>query len=98
MSPRFISITSRDGFTFVVPREAALVAGTWQRTLSSENYIESQTGRLHLDESSEIVSTIVDYLFYHLEYKKTEGVCESEFNIPTELALQVLVTADYLDL
>lgn len=97
MAPRYIKVHSSDGFTFVIPREAALVSGTWQRTLSSENYIESQTGELSMEEPAEIVATIIDYLFYHLRYRETEGQPGTEFNIPPELALQVLVAADYLN-
>lgn len=97
MAPRYIKITSNDGFVFVVPREAALVSETWRRMLSSESYIESETGELYLDHSAEILSYIIDYLFYNLNYKDTVGQTDKEFKIPPELALQVLVAADYLN-
>lgn len=90
-------IRSNDGFTFVVPREAALVSETWKRMLSNESYVESETGVLQMDQPAEIVSYIVDYLFYHLRYRATEGHPEMKINIPPELALQILVAADYIN-
>ena len=41
-----------------------------------------------------------EYLYYHYKYKDsvTEGKDIPEFNIPTHLALELLVKADYLDI
>lgn len=97
MAPRYVKVTSNDGFTFVIPLEAALVSETWNRMLTTPSYCESETGELTLDEPAEIVSHIIDYLFYHLRYKETKGQPESEYEVPPELALQILVAADYLN-
>lgn len=48
----------------------------------------------------DILECIVEYLYYHYKYKDsvTEGKDIPEFNIPTHLALELLVKADYLDI
>lgn len=97
MAPRFIKIKANDGGVFIIPREAAMVSGTWNRMLSTESYLESVTGEISFDESSDIIGYVCDYLFYNLKYRESEGQPESEFSFPPALALQLLVAADYLD-
>lgn len=74
-----------------------MVSGTWRRMLSSESYLESQTGELTSEEPAELLSIIVDYLFYNLAYQETDGQPGYEFNFPPEISLQLLVAADYLN-
>lgn len=47
----------------------------------------------------DILECIVEYLYYHYKYKdQAESGDVPEFNIPTHLALELLVKADYLDI
>jgi transcription elongation factor B subunit 1 len=64
--------------------------------LSTKTFEEGQTGRVHLDELSGILlERVCDYLYFNLKYKDVTDV--PEFDIPPEMALELLVAADYLD-
>lgn len=93
--PQYIQLESSDGFQFVITKEAAMVSGMLRSMLNSEQFEESQTGRLRLDLEAAIVEKVCDYLCYSLKYQASEGA--ANFSVPPALALELLVAADYLD-
>ena len=57
---------------------------------------ETQTGVCHLENISGIVlEKVVEYFYYNEKHKESTGVPDME--IPSELCLELLMAADYLD-
>ncbi|VEU22427.1 DEKNAAC103353 [Brettanomyces naardenensis] len=92
---KYITLVSNDGFSFQISREAAMVSGTLRGMLNT-SFQESSTNTIKLHElDSLLLEKVIEYLYYNLKYK--EFVDVPEFDIPTEMALELLVAADFLD-
>ncbi|GME94862.1 hypothetical protein B5S28_g104 [[Candida] boidinii] len=92
---KFITLVSNDGFSYVVTKDAANVSGTLKGMLSTP-FQESETNKIVLHElDSILLEKVIEYLYYNLKYSNQVDV--PEFDIPTEMALELLVAADFLD-
>ncbi|ODV91390.1 hypothetical protein CANCADRAFT_24566 [Tortispora caseinolytica NRRL Y-17796] len=92
-----VTLVSSDGFEFIVSTEAASVSGTLKASLS-DNFIESDTRKIVLDNmTGELLEKVCDYLMYNYKYSKYPNAELPEFEIPPEIALQLYVAADYLN-
>lgn len=92
----YVTLVSADSHKFVVLKDVALISSVLRNT---QGFEEGKTGRINLDMDGDILECIVDYLYYHYKYKD-DAVNGNipEFNIPTHLALELLVKADFLDI
>ena len=92
----YVTLVSADNHKFIILKEVALISSMLR---STQGFEEGKTGKINLDMDGDILECIVDYLYYHYKYKD-EAVTGNipEFNIPTHLALELLVKADYLDI
>ncbi len=91
----YVTLISSDGYTFQITREAAMVSGTLKGMLNT-SFQESSTSTIKLHElDSQLLEKVVEYLYYNLKYKDNVNI--PEFDIPTEMALELLVAADFLD-
>lgn len=95
---KYVKLVSSDGFEFVVLREVAIISPTLASMLDEKfEFRESKLNRISLPEiDSVLLQKVVDYFYYHYKYKNSDTV--PEFEIPTEMALELLVAADYLNL
>lgn len=94
-SKEIVTLVSSDGFEFVLSREAAMVSGTLRGMLSAE-FAEAKSGRVELENLTAIVlEMICEYLLYNWKYRDQLDV--PDFDIPPEMALELLVAADFLD-
>ncbi|KAJ8140449.1 hypothetical protein OXX80_001193 [Metschnikowia pulcherrima] len=96
MENTYVTLVSSEGFRFVVLKEIASISPVLK---SSHEFEEGKTGVITLDMDAESLEVVVDYLHYHHKYKEqadSENV--PEFKIPTALALELLVKADFLDI
>lgn len=92
----FVTLVSSDNFKFIILKEVASISSVLR---NSQGFEEGKTGRIDLDMDGDILECIVEYLYYHYKYKdQAESGDVPEFNIPTHLALELLVKADYLDI
>lgn len=92
----YVTLVSADGHRFVVLRDVALISSVLRNT---QGFEEGRTGKIKLDMDGDILECIVEYLCYHYKYREqAESGNIPEFNIPTHLALELLVKADYLDI
>lgn len=92
----FVTLVSSDNFKFIILKEVASISSVLR---NSQGFEEGKTGRIDLDMDGDILECIVEYLYYHYKYKdQAESGDVTEFNIPTHLALELLVKADYLDI
>ncbi|RLV86970.1 Elongin-C [Meyerozyma sp. JA9] len=92
----YVTLVSADGHRFVVLRDVASISSVLRNT---QGFEEGRTGKIKLDMDGDILECIVEYLYYHYKYREqAESGNIPEFNIPTHLALELLVKADYLDI
>ncbi|CCG81589.1 putative Transcriptional elongation regulator [Taphrina deformans PYCC 5710] len=91
----YCTLISSDNFTFTILRSAACVSGTLKSLLSS-NFSESATGVVRLESiEGVLLEKVCEYLYYYLRYRDEKDV--PDFYIEPELALNLLVAADFLD-
>lgn len=93
---QYVTLMSTDGHRFVILKDVALISPVLR---SSEEFEEGQTGVINLDMDGEILDVVVDYLYYYYKYKElADSDVVPEFKIPTHLALELLVKADFLNI
>lgn len=93
-----VTLISSDNFEFSISREAAMVSPTLKVML--EGPFKEKNGRVELPGiEGNVLAKTVEYLQYNLQYRvaKTEQEDIPEFEIPTEMALELLLAADYLN-
>lgn len=94
--PEYVTLVSADNFKFIVLKEVASISSVLR---STQGFEEGETGKITLDMDGDILECIVEYLYFHFKYKdQAESGDIPEFNIPTHLALELLVKADFLDI
>lgn len=92
----YVTLVLVDGYKFVVLKSVALISSVLR---NSQGFEEGETGRVTLDMEGDILEVVVEYLYYNWKYSEdAEKGDIPEFNIPTHLALELLVKADYLDI
>lgn len=95
-SNSYVVLISNDNFRFVVRKDVALISSVLR---STQGFEEGKTGQVKLDMDGDILECIVEYLYYHFKYRdEAEFGNIPEFNIPSHLALELLVKADFLDI
>ncbi|EHA47606.1 hypothetical protein MCOR27_000652 [Pyricularia oryzae] len=93
---KYITLISREGYEFVVLREAAAVSSTIRKMVNGM-FSESETGRCHFEDINGVVlSKVVEYFHYWYKHRDDQDVPDLE--IPTELCLEILMAADFLGL
>ncbi|KAH8906728.1 POZ domain-containing protein [Coniochaeta sp. PMI_546] len=92
----YVTLVSKEGFEFVVLREATLVSPAIRSMLDPEkNFLEAQSGRcIFHDISGVVLEYVVQYMHYWYQYKDKEDV--PDMDIPVDLCLEVLMAADFL--
>lgn len=91
----YITLISNDAFEFIITTEAAQVSGTLRNMLQS-TFKETSERRIRLHEfDGRVLGKVVEYLYYNLKYKDSMDV--PEFDIPEEMALELLDASDFLD-
>ncbi|KAK4213225.1 transcriptional elongation regulator [Rhypophila sp. PSN 637] len=95
-SGKYITLVSRDGWEFVVLREATMISPTIKGMLRGQ-FAEAKTGRCTFPEiSGVILEKVVEY--FQFWYKNQDKEDVSDMDIPVELCLELLVAADYFGL
>ncbi|KAJ9157036.1 hypothetical protein NKR19_g3933 [Coniochaeta hoffmannii] len=93
---KYVTLVSKEGFEFVVLREATLVSPAIRSMLDPDkNFLEAQTGRcVFHDISGAVLEYVAQYMQYWYMYKDKEDV--PDMDIPVDLCLEVLMAADFL--
>eukprot|EP00244_Chara_vulgaris_P012528 TRINITY_DN6620_c0_g1_i1.p1 TRINITY_DN6620_c0_g1~~TRINITY_DN6620_c0_g1_i1.p1 ORF type:complete len:105 (-),score=23.37 TRINITY_DN6620_c0_g1_i1:258-572(-) len=95
-----VKLISADGFEFVIDRQAAMVSNTIKNMLSSSgSFTETELGEVKFPEiSTPILEKLCQYFYYKLRYSNTTNVSNiPEFKIEPEIALELLMAANFLD-
>ncbi|EJD08481.1 POZ domain-containing protein [Fomitiporia mediterranea MF3/22] len=98
----WVKIVSSDGFSFVLQREVAMGSGHLKGMLDSSHggFEESLSGIVHVSERGIIVEKLLEYLMYKKLYENSQNpkdVPDFQERIIPEIALELLVAADYYD-
>ncbi|EEP79795.1 predicted protein [Uncinocarpus reesii 1704] len=106
--PEFVTLTSNDGFDYVISRSAACISGTIRRMLDpANNFSEAVSGRCVLENMKFVHHAPYDAPYWaKIRLTLSSKWCcprESQANvpdmdIPPELCLELLLAADYLDI
>lgn len=90
----YVTLVSSDGFHFTVSKDAASISGTLKNMIS-DTFEEGTTNTIRLhDIDGSVLEKVVEYLYYNEKYKDCVDV--PDFHVPTEMALELLVAADFL--
>ncbi|CAI5529583.1 unnamed protein product [Closterium sp. NIES-64] len=95
-----VKLISAEGFEFVIDRQAAMVSNTLRSMLSSSGgFQESDSGEVRFPEiSTPILEKLCQYFYYKLRYSNPANQKNiPEFKIEPEIALELLMAANYLD-
>eukprot|EP01111_Echinosteliopsis_oligospora_P018701 TRINITY_DN871_c0_g1_i1.p1 TRINITY_DN871_c0_g1~~TRINITY_DN871_c0_g1_i1.p1 ORF type:complete len:104 (-),score=28.36 TRINITY_DN871_c0_g1_i1:196-507(-) len=93
-----VKLISADGHEFIVAKKCALVSGTIKSMLSGPGaFTEQQSGEISFREiSTPILEKVIEYFYYKIKYTNTTNEIP-EFPIPPEIALELLMAANFLD-
>ncbi|SMQ54047.1 unnamed protein product [Zymoseptoria tritici ST99CH_1A5] len=93
----YVTLVSSDEYSFVVRRSAACISGAIKRMLDPSNgFLESKTNTCRFDNINGLVlEKVCEYLYYNEKNRDAKNV--PDMDLPTELCLEILMAADYLN-
>eukprot|EP00276_Gloeochaete_wittrockiana_P013903 CAMPEP_0184331810 /NCGR_PEP_ID=MMETSP1089-20130417/1096_1 /TAXON_ID=38269 ORGANISM="Gloeochaete wittrockiana, Strain SAG46.84" /NCGR_SAMPLE_ID=MMETSP1089 /ASSEMBLY_ACC=CAM_ASM_000445 /LENGTH=105 /DNA_ID=CAMNT_0026654919 /DNA_START=20 /DNA_END=334 /DNA_ORIENTATION=+ len=93
-----VKLISADGHTFFVDTKAAMVSGTIKSMLSGPgNFTEQREKEITFREiSTPILEKVIQYFYFKQKYMNSTAEAP-EFPIDTDIALELLLAANYLD-
>ncbi|KAI6898615.1 hypothetical protein KC318_g9413 [Hortaea werneckii] len=93
----YVTLISNDGFSFVVQRSAATISPMVRKMLDPQSmFMEAKNNTVRFDNINGIVlEKVCEYFYYNERNKDARDVPDMDF--PTELCLEILMAADYLD-
>ena len=95
-SSSFIKLISAEGHEFIVDRNVAIASGTIKIMLES-SFAESRQGEIKFQEiSSQVLEKVIHYLYYKVRYGNTNEKVPV-FDIPPDIALELLMASNYLE-
>uniref|UniRef100_A0A7S4HH21 Elongin-C n=1 Tax=Vannella robusta TaxID=1487602 RepID=A0A7S4HH21_9EUKA len=97
-----VKLISSDGHVFIVDKKAATVSGTIKSILGNGNqhakFAEEEDGKVAFDEiPSHILEKVIQYFYFKLKYTNRTSEEIPEFTIEPEIALELLMAANFLD-
>ncbi|KAH7890233.1 BTB/POZ protein, partial [Phlebopus sp. FC_14] len=99
----WVKLVSSDGYSFLVKRHVAMMSGTLKNMLSVDsNFKEALANTCSISERATVVEKVCEYMSFKAHYEgagSKEEVPINEFTerIPPEVALELLLAADYLE-
>merc|ERR1712054_34938 len=90
---QFVKLVSSEDHEFIIDREAAMTSGTIRAMLTG-SFAESK-GEIRFPEiSTPVLEKVIRYFYYKLKYTNST-VPIPEFNIEPEVALELLMAANF---
>eukprot|EP00727_Mastigamoeba_balamuthi_P013925 m51a1_g9155 putative transcription elongation factor b polypeptide 1 (110) ;mRNA; r:125431-125893 len=95
----YVRLKSSDNHEFIVHRECAMISGTIKSMLGGPgSFAEQQQGEVSFQEiSTPILEKVVQYFYYKVKYSPGAGAETPEFPIEPDIALELLMAANFLD-
>ncbi|CAB52743.1 elongin C Elc1 [Schizosaccharomyces pombe] len=96
MEKEYVRLISGDGFVFILEKEIACLSGTIRAILNEGIFSEAQKNECTFpDIRATLLEKVCEYLHYNYRYKNQLDI--PKFDIPPEMVLELLVTAEYLE-
>jgi hypothetical protein len=96
----YIKLTSAEDHVFLVHRNCAMVSGTIRSMLTGfegASFIEKESNEITFREiPAVILEKVIQYFYYKVKYSNSTGQIP-EFPIEPEIALELLMAANFLD-
>ncbi|CAG0885877.1 unnamed protein product [Cyprideis torosa] len=94
----YVKLKSEDGHEFIVKREIALTSGTIKAMLSGPGtFSENESNEIRFREiPSHVLQKVCMYFQYKVKYTNSSTEIP-EFQIAPEIALELLMAANFLD-
>ncbi|SCW03547.1 LAFE_0G12882g1_1 [Lachancea fermentati] len=94
-----VTLVSAENVEFPVTRETAMISPTLKAMLS-ESFEDSEKKRIELKEiEAPILKKVIEYLQYCQKYQDATDTDDvPEFEVPTDMSLELLLVADYLNI
>lgn len=94
-----VKLISGDGFEFVIDYKAACVSKTLNNMLGADGcFTESALGEIQLKElSGKVLEQVCRYFYFSLQYQDPETTTLPNFNVDSDMALDLLMAANFLD-
>ncbi|XP_071837395.1 elongin-C [Apostichopus japonicus] len=94
----YVKLVSSDGHEFIVKRDHALTSGTIKAMLSGPGqFAENETNEVHFKEiPSHVLCKVCTYFTYKFRYTNSSTEIP-EFPIKPDIALELLMAANFLD-
>ncbi|KAH0605465.1 uncharacterized protein H6S33_004687 [Morchella sextelata] len=91
-----VVLISNDGFRFVVRKSAAMSSPAIKSMLDKRsNFAEARENKIVFQNMSAVIlEKVCEYFYYNEKYRDAKDVPDME--IPPELALELLMVADFL--
>ncbi|KAJ3414829.1 hypothetical protein HDV05_005986 [Chytridiales sp. JEL 0842] len=98
MADETVKLISVDGFEFIIDRKCAMASGTIKNMLSSPGqFTESVQNEVTFrDIKAVILEKVCKYLYYKVRHTNTNQEIP-DFPIEADVALELLMAADFLD-
>eukprot|EP00771_Trimastix_marina_P002510 gnl/Trimastix_PCT/3639.p1 GENE.gnl/Trimastix_PCT/3639~~gnl/Trimastix_PCT/3639.p1 ORF type:complete len:120 (+),score=22.18 gnl/Trimastix_PCT/3639:2-361(+) len=95
-APEFVTLRSCDDFEFIVDKKCAMVSGTI-RTMLQSSFLEAKEQVIRFpDIPAVLLEQAIEYFYYKVRYtNSTEPY--PPFKVHPEMALQLLMVANYLN-
>merc|ERR1712070_700902 len=98
MGPETVKLISSEGHEYIIEREAAMVSGTIKNMLSSPGMFMEASGEIKFPElQADVLEKVCQYMHYKLKYTNSTQPQIPDFEIEPEIALNLLMAANYLD-
>ncbi|KLO17902.1 POZ domain-containing protein [Schizopora paradoxa] len=102
-SNEWVKIVSQDGFSFVIKRDVASQSGTLKSMIGTgEGFAEATSGVCNIpDYRGAVVEKLAEFMIYKKMYghaSPPEVIPDFQERIYPEIALELLMAADYLEL
>ncbi|CAK4122961.1 unnamed protein product [Aphanomyces euteiches] len=91
----YVKLISAEGQEFYVVRKCAMVSGTIKAMLTG-HFSESKGEVRFPDISAPILEKIIQYFYFKVRYSNSNARLP-DFTIEPEIALELLMAANYLD-
>ena len=99
MPKKTVKLVSAEGFVFVVDYKAACVSNTIRSMLSSRgSFTETELGEVKFPEiRAAALERVCQYFYHKLKYQNASTKAIPEFRVEPEMALELLMSANFLD-
>ncbi|KAF6258778.1 BTB/POZ protein [Scenedesmus sp. NREL 46B-D3] len=94
-----VKLISAEGYEFIIDYKAACLSNTIRNMLSSQgSFTETEQGEVKFPEiSTTILEKVCQYFYYKLRYQNSTTRNIPEFKVAPDIALELLMAANFLD-